>query len=139
MSSSSSSLEEQRKTATTDLASLSRVSHRLALIDTSDKLQTVLDKLLSRLLQRIGDNNQLLLGTTDEKLKDILSKIHYKLIEMLSHIMKRVRDDTKCKLNAYSILQLLVTVEEEQENNNEDQEEVEEKEHNNNNHYQKYQ
>ncbi|KAG7360904.1 proteasome stabiliser [Nitzschia inconspicua] len=103
-------MEEQHKTAVADLASLGRVSHRLALVDTSQKLQTVLDKLLPRLLQRIGDNHQqqLQLQSKDPRLQDTLSKIHFKLVEMLSHIMKRVRDDQSCKLNANGILSLLL-------------------------------
>lgn len=106
-------IEEQHQTAMADLASLSRVSHRLALVDTSIKLQTVLDKLLPRLLQRIGDNHQQQLqlsqhGDDEAQLLDTLSKIHLKLIEMLSHVMKRVRDDHHCKLNANGILALLL-------------------------------
>jgi proteasome component ECM29 len=101
-------IEERRRTAAADLASLARVSHRLALVDTTEKLQPVLDKLLPRLLQRIGDNNQNQRVTSDSVLKDTFSKIHLKLIEMLSHIMKRVRDDQRCKLNANGILEFLL-------------------------------
>lgn len=100
--------EEQRKSAAADLVSLSRVSHRLALIDTSEKLQTVLDKLLPRLLQRIGDNNQIQRSTNDDVLRETLSKIHLKLVEMMSHIMKRVKDDKNCKLNTYEIIERLL-------------------------------
>ena len=104
------SIEERRKQATSDLGSLNRVSHRLALVDTSLKLQTVLDKLLPRLLQRIGDNNHIKSTVDDPQLKSILSKIHLKLIEMLSHVSKRVRDDQRCRLsNAKGILDLLLT------------------------------
>ncbi|KAL3920061.1 MAG: hypothetical protein SGILL_003448 [Bacillariaceae sp.] len=108
---STSSIEEQRKTAAADLASLARVSHRLALVDTTEKLQAVLDKLLPRLLQRIGDNHQLQMEIKDRQLSEALSKIHLKLVEMLSHTMKRVRHDRNCKLNAVAIVQLLVTEE----------------------------
>ena len=38
--------DEQCRKATTDLSSMNRVSHRLALVDTTDRLQAVLDKLL---------------------------------------------------------------------------------------------
>jgi proteasome component ECM29 len=104
-----SSIEEQRKTALSDLASLGRVSHRVALVDTTAKLQTVLDKLLPRLLQRIGDNHQHQVQAIDASLKETLTKIHLKLVEMLSHIMKRVREDRSCRLNANGILSLLLT------------------------------
>ena len=96
--------------ANAQLQSLSRVSHRLAMVDNAQKLQTVLDKLLPRLLQRIGDNNQAQKNVTDASLKSVLSKIHMKLVEMLSHVMKRVRDDKNCRLtNAKGILDLLLT------------------------------
>jgi proteasome component ECM29 len=115
------SLEDKRKEAVADLASLSRVSHRLALVDTTDKLCAVLDKLLPRLLQRIGDNNnqvtqlQLGTGTDDPQLKGSLSKVHAKLVEMLSHTMKRVRDDKHCKLPCLGVLGLLLETETETE------------------------
>ena len=67
-----------------DLASLDRVAHRLALLDSADKLTQVLEKLLPRLLKRIGNN------------KD--AQIHDKLVEMISHILKRVRGDSSVKL-----------------------------------------
>jgi hypothetical protein len=102
------SLVETRQAAVADLASLSRVSHRLALIDTPEKLQQVLDKLLPRLLQRIGDNHKAQLATNDQILKGNLSKIHAKLVEMLSHTMKRVRDDKQCKLPCQAVLELLL-------------------------------
>lgn len=96
--------------ANAQLQSLSRVSHRLAMVDNAQKLQMVLDKLLPRLLQRIGDNNQAQKTATDSSLKSVLSKIHMKLVEMLSHVMKRVRDDKNCRLtNAKGILDLLLT------------------------------
>jgi len=113
------SIEERRKTASSDLTSLNRVSHKLALVDNSLKLQTVLDKLLPRLLQRIGDNNQAQLNTDDPQLKSFCKKTHLKLVEMLSHIMKRVRDDKYCRLtNAQGILDLLLTTDENSSNNN---------------------
>ncbi len=96
--------------ATAQLQSLSRVSHRLAMVDNAQKLQTVLDKLLPRLLHRIGDNNQALKNAADVGLKSVLAKIHMKHVEMLSHVMKRVRDDKNCRLtNARGILDLLLT------------------------------
>eukprot|EP00537_Pseudo-nitzschia_pungens_P002169 CAMPEP_0172363244 /NCGR_PEP_ID=MMETSP1060-20121228/6658_1 /TAXON_ID=37318 /ORGANISM="Pseudo-nitzschia pungens, Strain cf. cingulata" /LENGTH=2421 /DNA_ID=CAMNT_0013085947 /DNA_START=205 /DNA_END=7470 /DNA_ORIENTATION=- len=132
------------KDANAQLQSLNRVSHKLAMVDNAQKLQTVLDKLLPRLLQRIGDNNQARLelksklqsaltsthgnssgnssgngnsNSTDAntnhnlQLESVLSKIHAKLVEMLSHVMKRVRDDPECRLtNARGILDLLLVV-----------------------------
>jgi proteasome component ECM29 len=108
MSSTSSTEEPLQMAAAADLASLARVSHRLALVDTTEKLQTVLDKLLPRLLQRIGDNHRAQLAATDLQLKDVLTKIHFKLVEMLSHTMKRVRHDQACKLNASAMVSLLL-------------------------------
>ncbi len=96
--------EQRRQDAENDLISLSRVSHRLAMVDTTDKLSQVLDKLLPRLLQRIGDNHQLQLVES----WDVRARIHAKLVEMLSHTMKRVREDTKCQIPCLGILELLV-------------------------------
>ena len=107
---SANSIDKAVADANSQLQSLSRVSHRLAMVDSTEKLQTVLDKLLPRLLQRIGDNNQAQMSATEPRLKTILSKTHMKLVEMLSHVMKRVRDDKKCRLtNARGILDLLLT------------------------------
>lgn len=82
-----------------DLASLNRVFHRLALVDSSEKLTTVLDKLLPRLLLRIGANQA---STSPEK-----ASIHTKLTEIISHILKRVRDDSKVRLPCGALLDLL--------------------------------
>ena len=106
--------------ANADLASLNRVSHRLALVETGPKLSSVLQKLLPRLLQRIGDNHhqQVQLSTnaqSQRSLYDVLTKIHLKLVEMLSHVMKRVRDDPTVKLNAFGILELLIIEQQQQQ------------------------
>eukprot|EP00536_Pseudo-nitzschia_multiseries_P015198 jgi/Psemu1/320813/estExt_fgenesh1_pm.C_8350006 len=106
--------------ANSQLQSLNRVSHRLAMVDNAQRLQMVLDKLLPRLLERIGDNNQARLKARQQggnsnsnhhaQLGSVLAKIHAKLVEMLSHAMKRVRDDASCRLtNAGGILDLLLT------------------------------
>jgi proteasome component ECM29 len=109
--------DEQCRKATADLSSLNRVSHRLALVDTTERLQQVLDKLLPRLLLRIGDNHQALklLAAQNSaatpsmaQLASTLDKIHASLIETLSHTMKRVRDDASCQIPALAILQLLL-------------------------------
>lgn len=101
---------EALKTATSDLSSLGRVGHRLAMLDSSSKLQSVLDKLLARLLDRIGKNHkqQSTVDPSDKALVEALSKIHAKLVETLSHAMKRVRDDQSVKLNCASIVRLLM-------------------------------
>ncbi|VEU39441.1 unnamed protein product [Pseudo-nitzschia multistriata] len=101
--------------ANAQLQSLNRVSHRLAMVDSAQKLQAVLDKLLPRLLLRIGDNHKARLKIgNDPRLDSVLSKTHLKLVEMLSHVMKRIRDDTDCRLtNARGILDLLVAVDDE--------------------------
>lgn len=119
--------------ARADLASLDRVSHRLAMT-TDDKLPQVLDKLLPRLLRRVGDNNQmqvrLRLNAIDanaesdkeseqQALRETLDRIHAKLVEMLSHVMKRVRGDPQhCVLPVAAILELLMEEEQEKDNNN---------------------
>jgi proteasome component ECM29 len=100
------SLEERRKDVENDLSSLSRVSHRLAMLDTTEKLSQVLDKLLPRLLNRIGENHQRQL--VESSLNEPLSRTHSKLVEMLSHTMKRVREDKRCQLPCRGILDLLV-------------------------------
>lgn len=122
--------EELLKTATAELSSLSRVSHRLALVNDSDRLQQVLEKLLPRLLKRIGDNHKeqlqlqskLQQETANNKnsqddwkkeLKEAHDRIHAKLVEMLSHTMKRVKDDQACKLPCRDILALLLQQQEE--------------------------
>lgn len=106
------SLQERQKSASSELSSLSRVSHRLALVDTTERLTTVLDKLLPRLLKRIGENHKEHLNLArqqqGEQLKEIHDKIHAKLVEMLGHTMKRVRDDQQCRLPCRDILQLLL-------------------------------
>jgi len=101
------------QTAKADLASLSRVYHRLAQVDSVATLTTVLDKLLPRLLKRIGDNHkqqQLLQQqpSQQQELASLLQQIHTKLVEILSHTMKRVREDAKCTLPCRSILELFV-------------------------------
>ncbi|KAL3932414.1 MAG: hypothetical protein SGBAC_010862, partial [Bacillariaceae sp.] len=109
--------EEALKTATSDLSSLGRVGHRLAMLDSSSKLQSVLDKLLARLLDRIGKNHkqQSTADPKDKALVEVLSKIHAKLVETLSHAMKRVRDDRSVKLNCASIVRLLMLEDDENE------------------------
>lgn len=105
-------LEELQKTAQSELESLGRVSHRLALTESGDPLEKVLSLLLPRLLKRIGSNNKRSTLTSKSNsssatLKETYNKIHSKLVQMLSHTMKRVRADKNCKLPCTSILDLL--------------------------------
>jgi hypothetical protein len=127
--------DDQCRKATADLSSMNRVSHRLALVDTTDRLQAVLDKLLPRLLFRIGDNHQAQLTLAAQMTKNndanpataaavtssmkqlavALDKIHVSLIETLSHTMKRVRDSASCQIPALAILQLLLIEQQQQQ------------------------
>ena len=113
-------LDERQKQAMADLSSLSRVSHKLAMTEAGSALERVLALLLPRLLKRIGSNHfsqmellhiegsEVLLAKTRES----HDKIHAKLVEMLSHTMKRVRADANCKLPCLAIVQLLLLEEE---------------------------
>jgi hypothetical protein len=109
----------------TELSTLDRVSHRLAMTDAGAPLEKVLSLLLPRLLSRIGKNDDAkrenkrgvnkrkLAGCVNdgeggqEKLDEMYETIHKKLTEMLMHTMKRVRDDRECKLPCGAILELL--------------------------------
>ena len=117
-------MEELQKTAKSDLDQLSRVSHKLAMTE-SNQLEKVLNLLLPRLLNRIGMNNQktidistMMMNNNSETIdqgrrevmvliKTLYERIHSKLVEMLSHIIKRVRADGTCKLPCEAILLLL--------------------------------
>eukprot|EP00956_Cyclotella_meneghiniana_P029046 scaffold69300_cov73-Cyclotella_meneghiniana.AAC.1 len=114
-----------------EYSTLDRVSHRLAMTDAGAPLEKVLSLLLPRLLSRIGKNddakrenrrggNKRKLITEsnsseeedeglNEKLDEMYETIHKKLIEMLMHTMKRVRDDRECKLPCGAILELLTS------------------------------
>lgn len=114
-----------------EYSTLDRVSHRLAMTDAGAPLEKVLSLLLPRLLSRIGKNDdakrenrrggnkrKLIADFNNsgdneegmsEKLDDMYETIHKKLIEMLMHTMKRVRDDRECKLPCEAILELLTS------------------------------
>lgn len=100
--------DEKLKTALADLSSLSRVDHKLALTEAAN-LERVLHVLLPRLLSRIGLNhvnqNQ---DTNTQQLQAVFQKTHESLVSMLSHIMKRVREDPTCKLPCSALLNLLL-------------------------------
>jgi len=136
----------------TELSSLNRVSHRLAMTDGGPTLERVLNLLLPRLLRRVGkndderrrcdhaltshNNNHSNISSGNNKRKSpvpvdgvvldgiiameidestqlqmmdaMRDAIHDKLIEMLGHAMKRVREDRKCKLPCMAILESLI-------------------------------
>ena len=110
-------LAELQKSATSDLAQLGRVSHRLAMTDDGPQLEKVLNLLLPRLLSRIGANHKRTVELsargdsavqqTTAALRQTYDQIHAKLVEMLSHAMKRVRADAKCRIPCGSVLELL--------------------------------
>ena len=118
----------QLKDLQNEFSTLDRVSHRLAMTDGGAPLEKVLSLLLPRLLSRIGKNddakrenrrglNKRKLSANgenvdsgeQEKLDEMYETIHKKLIEMLMHVMKRVRDDRDCKLPCGAISDLLAS------------------------------
>ncbi|KAL7535755.1 hypothetical protein ACHAXR_007187, partial [Thalassiosira sp. AJA248-18] len=127
-----------------ELSTLNRVSHRLAMTDAGPSLEKVLALLLPRLLQRIGKNDDakkknrrsnnkrkmppsittnIATGgggddvIINQQIDGMHDTIHKKLIEMLGHTMKRVREDRDCKLPCVAILELLIVPPEEEKNN----------------------
>lgn len=115
--------DELQKSASTDLVQLGRVSHRLAMTDDGPQLEKVLNLLLPRLLNRIGTNRKRTVELSTPRsggsggegdataktttLRQTYDQIHAKLVEMLSHAMKRVRADAKCRIPCGSVLELL--------------------------------
>ena len=91
------------KEAQETLASLTRVSHKLALTEAGDRFASVLDKLLPKLLQRIGEN-----ASNKDISTNLKEQIQSKLMEMFSHVMKRVKEDPTCPLPCAAILRLLL-------------------------------
>jgi proteasome component ECM29 len=108
--------------AQADLAQLARVSHRIAQIDSTERLTSVLDKLLPLLLKRMGENSNNITSNTSGDASDddaapvthVYFQIHDQLSQLLSDIITRVRYDTECRLPCYALLQMLVV------NNNDD-------------------
>jgi proteasome component ECM29 len=73
-------------------------------------LEKVLSVLLPRLLVRVGNNKTLQQEYTSSNntvLKETLDKIHVKLVEIMSHVISRVRAEESCQLPVQGILQLL--------------------------------
>lgn len=107
-------IEETHKEAKNELNTLGRVSHRLAMTE-GPQLEKVLSLLLPRLLKRIGDNHAKTINLTKDLTKSetakatkiLFDQIHSKLIEMISHILKRVRADNSCSLPMKAILEIL--------------------------------
>ena len=102
--------QEVLSKAVSDLSSLGRVSHKLAMTNAGAPLEKVLSVLLPRLLIRVGANRALQQEYRETKnvvLKDTLTKIHAKLVEMLSHIIQRIKADFNCQIPNKSILELL--------------------------------
>eukprot|EP00978_Attheya_sp_CCMP212_P004711 scaffold10348_cov54-Attheya_sp.AAC.4 len=97
--------KEEKDAAVAEISSLGRVSHKLAMTDAGDPLEKVLGVLLPRLLLRIGNNHAR--NTANSFAKAEYDKIHAKLVEMISHAMKRVRADQQCQLPCSAILGLL--------------------------------
>ena len=105
-----------------DLATIKRVSHKLALTEAGAPLMKVLNLLLPRLLQRIGSNHSRTRDivrrypsathdvnslSLERKTKAMYDAIHAKTVELLSHIIKRVRADDSCQLPCQAIINLL--------------------------------
>ena len=101
-----------------ELSQLGRVSHRLAMTDEGPNLVKVLNLLLPRLLSRVGSNRRRTMEisrscsvatdtSSEQQLKELYDKIHAKLVETLSHTMKRVRADASCQIPCLAVLKLL--------------------------------
>jgi proteasome component ECM29 len=93
-----------------ELESLKRVYHRLVETPAGPPFYNVIAQLLPRLLSRIGQNHQRILKAEREspQFKELLDNIHKKYLDMLTHIMKRVRPDEACKIPCVGIVDLLV-------------------------------
>ena len=106
--------------AKNELSTLNRVSHRLAMTDAGPQLEKVLSLLLPRLLRRIGQNHEKTVKFTstyscsselEKAVKQVYDQIHAKLVEMMSHVMKRVRADSSCQLPCLAILEIMYNFE----------------------------
>ena len=111
--------------ALSELSSLGRVSHRLAMTDGGRPFEKVLSLFLPRLLRRIGSNHKRTLDlsrqypnaaapgskSTEAVLKGTYDKVHAKLVEMIGHIMKRTRSDAACQIPCEAVLNILFDAE----------------------------
>jgi proteasome component ECM29 len=104
-----------------EIEALGRVYHRLVETPPGPPFYSVISQLLPRLLHRIGQNHQHMLesetsgmslsdshGSKKASLKELYDNIHAKYLDMLTHIMKRVRPDETCKVPCEAIVYLLV-------------------------------
>ena len=106
-----------------EIESLGRVYHRLVETPQGAPFYNVITPLLPRLLSRIGQNHRRIHETEREcqisldvsntgskvvSLKELLDNIHSKYLDMLTHIMKRVRPDEACRIPCEGIVDLLV-------------------------------
>ncbi len=132
-SENSTTLQSTLTDLQSELSTLNRVSHRLAMTDAGPPLEKVLNLLLPRLLSRIGKNDDAKksnrnnkrkapsssptqsssastsdVGALHDQINVMHETIHKKLIEMLTHTMKRVREDRNCQLPCGAILNLLL-------------------------------
>ena len=87
-----------------DVSSLARVSHRLAMIDNVEQFETVVGKLLPKLLTRMGRNHHLQqqLQNNQQQQQDLkpwLEQIQTKLMEIFSHILKRTKERSSSNNN----------------------------------------
>ena len=116
MADTATTLQELHKEVSNELSTLSRVSHRLAMTDAGPQLVKVLNLLLPRLLCRIGTNHvktteftrtYSLSNEMEKAIKGVYDGIFAKLVEMMSHIIKRVRADAACQLPCSAILEIM--------------------------------
>ena len=106
------------KIALQEIESLNRVYHRLVETPAGTPFHSVIAQLLPRLLSRMGQNhqrileyeqkNQMTVVNSGISLKELLDNIHAKYLDMLTHIMKRVKPDEACKIPCDGIMDLLV-------------------------------
>jgi proteasome component ECM29 len=102
--------EADERTVRSDLNALVRVKHRLTMVDTTEKLSSVLQKLLPRLFLKMNDNYlQLSSSSSAPAVREIRQQMHDQFIELLSQTMKRVRDETACLVPCVDILQGFMT------------------------------
>ena len=125
---SSSTMSSTYKEACNELSTLKRVSHRLAMTDGGAPLQKVLSLLLPRLLLRIGSNHVKKTNISNSNINSnsnmdvdgsgsvhvsvdvvvgVYDGIHAKLVEMMSHIIKRVRADDTVLLPCKDLLNII--------------------------------
>ena len=134
------------KEACNELSTLKRVSHRLAMTDGGAPLQKVLSLLLPRLLLRIGSNHVKKTNISNSNRNSnmdvdgsgsgsgsvhvsvdvvvaVYDGIHAKLVEMMSHIIKRVRADDTVLLPCKDLLNIINNGNSDKDDEDEDEDE----------------